>query len=74
VSKAGLVLRDHQDLAKHMNTVVFHTKMVDYLDEMINESGDLSIYWSEHLQYKLEEEKKKHSHGCIQTPTEVDTP
>lgn len=44
VSKAGLVLRDHQDLAKHMNTVVFHTKMVDYLDEMINECGDLSIY------------------------------
>ena len=45
VGKAGLVLRDHQDLAKHMNTVAFHTKMVDYLDEMINECGDLSIYW-----------------------------
>lgn len=44
VSKAGLVLRDHQDLGKHMNTVVFHTKMVDYLDEMINETGDLSVY------------------------------
>ncbi|XP_070198961.1 nck-associated protein 1-like isoform X3 [Littorina saxatilis] len=44
VSKAGLVLRDHQDLGKHMNTVVFHTKMVDYLDEMINECGDLSVY------------------------------
>ena len=46
VAKAGLVLRDHQGLAKHMNTVVFHTKMVDYLDEMINETGDLSVYWS----------------------------
>lgn len=46
VSKAGLVLRDHQDLGKHMNTVVFHTKMVDYLDEMINECGDLAVYWS----------------------------
>ncbi|KAK0068424.1 membrane-associated protein Hem-like isoform X3 [Biomphalaria pfeifferi] len=44
VSKAGLELKNHQELAKHMNTVVFHTKMVDYLDEMINETGDLSIY------------------------------
>ncbi|CAL1535112.1 unnamed protein product [Lymnaea stagnalis] len=44
VSKAGLELKNHQDLAKHMNTVVFHTKMVDFLDEMINETGDLSIY------------------------------
>ncbi|XP_076471600.1 nck-associated protein 1-like isoform X3 [Babylonia areolata] len=44
VSKAGLMLRDHQDLGKHMNTVIFHTKMVDYLDEMINECGDLSVY------------------------------
>ncbi|XP_059172077.1 membrane-associated protein Hem-like [Physella acuta] len=44
VNKAGLELKNHQELAKHMNTVVFHTKMVDYLDEMINETGDLSIY------------------------------
>merc|ERR1719239_762535 len=44
VSKAGLELRNHHDLGRHMNTVVFHTKMVDFLDEMINETGDLSIY------------------------------
>ncbi|BFZ05028.1 hypothetical protein BsWGS_08068 [Bradybaena similaris] len=44
VSKAALELKNHQDLAKHLNTVVFHTKMVDYLDEMVNETGDLSIY------------------------------
>lgn len=45
VSRAGLVLRDHQDLGKHLNMIVFHTKLVDYLDELINETGDLSIYW-----------------------------
>ena len=46
VSKAGLILKDHHDLAKHLNTIVFHTKMVDYLDEVLNEASDLSIYWS----------------------------
>ncbi|XP_060594108.1 membrane-associated protein Hem-like isoform X2 [Ruditapes philippinarum] len=44
VSKAGLILKDHHDLAKHLNTIVFHTKMVDYLDEVLNEASDLSIY------------------------------
>ena len=38
-------MRDHENLAKHMNTIVFHTKMVDYLDEMIIETSDLSLYW-----------------------------
>ena len=45
VGKAGLVLRDNQALAKHMNTIVFHTKMVDYLDQVLIEASDLSIYW-----------------------------
>ena len=45
VAKAGLVLRDHRDLARHMNTIIFHTKMVDYLDEILVETSDLSIYW-----------------------------
>ncbi|KAL4225584.1 Nck-associated protein 1 [Mactra antiquata] len=44
VNKAGLILKDHQDLAKHLNTIIFHTKMVDYLDEVLNEVSDLSIY------------------------------
>ncbi|KAK6192637.1 hypothetical protein SNE40_004076 [Patella caerulea] len=44
LSKAALVLKDHQDLAIHMNTINFHTKMVDYLDELLIETGDLSIY------------------------------
>ncbi|XP_067656118.1 nck-associated protein 1-like isoform X1 [Haliotis asinina] len=44
MSKAGLILKDHRDLARHLNTVIFHTKMVDALDELLNETGDLSIY------------------------------
>jgi len=36
---------EHKELAKHMNTVVFHTKMVDSLEEMLIETSDLSIYW-----------------------------
>ncbi|KAL3842215.1 hypothetical protein ACJMK2_020254 [Sinanodonta woodiana] len=44
VGKAGLILKDHQDLARHLNTVICHTKMVDYLDELLNEVADLSIY------------------------------
>ncbi|XP_052798204.1 membrane-associated protein Hem-like isoform X3 [Mya arenaria] len=44
VSKAGLVLKDHTDLPKHINTIIFHTRMVDDLDEVINEVSDLSIY------------------------------
>jgi len=45
MNKAGLPLKDKKDIAKHMNTVVFHTKMVDFLDEMLIETSDLSVYW-----------------------------
>ena len=62
VSKAGLELRNHHDLARHMNTVVFHTKMVDFLDEMINETGDLSIYWS--VQRHVSTETCQGSNNC----------
>ncbi|KAK2193376.1 hypothetical protein NP493_13g01015 [Ridgeia piscesae] len=44
VSRASLQLKEHRDIAKHMNTVVFHTKMVDFLDEILVETSDLSIY------------------------------
>ncbi|XP_033752892.1 membrane-associated protein Hem-like isoform X5 [Pecten maximus] len=43
-NKAGLTLKDHQDLGKHLNMIVFHTKMVDFLDQMLTETSDLSIY------------------------------
>ncbi|CAH1785632.1 unnamed protein product [Owenia fusiformis] len=44
LGKAGLSLTDHANLAQHMNTVIFHTKMADFLDELLNETSDLSIY------------------------------
>jgi len=45
VSKAQLVLSEHPDLASILDTIVFHTKMVDYLDEILVETSDLSIFW-----------------------------
>ena len=45
IGKSGLNLMEHRDLAKHINTVIFHTKMVDSLEEMLIETSDLSIYW-----------------------------
>jgi NCK-associated protein 1 len=44
VSKAQLVLSEHPDLASILDTIVFHTKMVDYLDEILVETSDLSIF------------------------------
>jgi NCK-associated protein 1 len=45
VSKASLSLADHRELGKMMNTIIFHTKMVDSLVEMFVETSDLSIFW-----------------------------
>ena len=45
VSKSSFMIRDHRDLAKHMNTIIFHAKMVDFLDELLVETSNLSIYW-----------------------------
>jgi len=39
-------LLEHKDLAKHINTLVYHSRMVDSLDELLVETSDLSIYWS----------------------------
>ncbi|KAG8240034.1 hypothetical protein J437_LFUL018066 [Ladona fulva] len=44
VSKSNLVLADNRELAVTMDTIKFHTKMVDYLDEMLVETSDLSIF------------------------------
>lgn len=45
VSKAQLLLQENKDLASLIDIIVFHTKMVDYLDEMLVETSDLSIFW-----------------------------
>ncbi|KAM9758995.1 nck-associated protein 1-like isoform 1-T1 [Menidia menidia] len=43
VNKAPLPLKDYPDLAKVMNLIQFHTKMVDSIEEMLQETSDLSI-------------------------------
>ncbi|KAK3512968.1 hypothetical protein QTP70_033400 [Hemibagrus guttatus] len=43
VFKAPLALKDYTDLAKIMNLTQFHTRMMDDLDELLNETADLSI-------------------------------
>jgi len=44
---------DHKELAKHLNTMVYHSRMVDSLDEMLNDTSDLSIYWCVLLSVRL---------------------
>ncbi|TKC47434.1 hypothetical protein EI555_018920 [Monodon monoceros] len=54
VSKASLSLSDHRELGKMMNTIIFHTKMVDSLVEMLVETSDLSIFWYVVIFFKSE--------------------
>ncbi|GFV82976.1 membrane-associated protein Hem [Trichonephila clavipes] len=44
VAKYPLNLHEHRELASLLNTVVFHTKVVDFLDELLVETSDLSIF------------------------------
>ncbi|KAF4791163.1 hypothetical protein TURU_133937 [Turdus rufiventris] len=55
VSKASLGLADHRELGKMMNTIIFHTKMVDSLVEMLVETSDLSIFCLDKLHTALSE-------------------
>lgn len=45
VAKSPLPLAENRDLASLLDTILFHTKMVDYLDEMMVDTSDLSIFW-----------------------------
>lgn len=42
--KSTMKLADHKSLAQLLDSVQFHTKMVDNLDEMLRETSDLSIF------------------------------
>ncbi|KAL8164072.1 UNVERIFIED_CONTAM: Nck-associated protein 1-like [Gekko kuhli] len=44
VNKAPLQLRENPDVAKLMNLIIFHTKMLDSVEELILETSDLSIF------------------------------
>uniref|UniRef100_A0AAZ3PFA5 Nck-associated protein 1 n=1 Tax=Oncorhynchus tshawytscha TaxID=74940 RepID=A0AAZ3PFA5_ONCTS len=43
-SLTSLGIADHRELGKMMNTIIFHTKMVDSLVEMLVETSDISIF------------------------------
>ncbi|CAH1175635.1 unnamed protein product [Phaedon cochleariae] len=43
-AKSTMKLMDNRSLAQLLDTVQFHTKMVDNLDEMLRETSDLSIF------------------------------
>ncbi len=45
VSKLPYSLMKNTYLAKTMNTIVFHSKLVDFIDELLMETSDLSIFW-----------------------------
>lgn len=44
MGKAPMQVIDHRDLVSFIDTVSFHTKMVDNLDEMLVDTSDLSIF------------------------------
>ncbi|XP_018424176.1 PREDICTED: nck-associated protein 1-like [Nanorana parkeri] len=44
VAKAPLSLRDNPDLGKIMNLIMFHTWMLDSVEDLIIETSDLSIF------------------------------
>uniref|UniRef100_A0A3B5B3D4 NCK associated protein 1 like n=1 Tax=Stegastes partitus TaxID=144197 RepID=A0A3B5B3D4_9TELE len=43
VNKAPLPLKDYPDLAKVMNMIQFHTKVIDSMEELLQETSDVSI-------------------------------
>ncbi|XP_028262239.1 nck-associated protein 1-like [Parambassis ranga] len=44
VNKASLPIKEYPDLAKVMNMIQFHTRMVDSMEEMLQETSDVSIF------------------------------
>jgi len=45
VNKAPLPIKDYPDLAKVMNTIQFHTRLVDGLGDLLHETSELSTLW-----------------------------
>lgn len=40
-----LNLFEHRQLASQLDTISHHTRMIDYLDEMLVDTSDLSLFW-----------------------------
>lgn len=64
IQKSPLHLLEHKSLASLLNTIMFHTKMVDYLDEMLVEASDLSMFC---FYSKIFEEQ---FHMCLEFPAQ----
>lgn len=62
--RSQLVLGDYPDMAALIDQTIFHTKMVDYLDEMLVETSDLSIFC---FYSKIFEEQ---FHMCLEFPAQ----
>ena len=45
VAKASLPLGSNHDVGRVMNLIVFHTKLLDSLEELLAEASDLSDLW-----------------------------
>lgn len=45
MAKAPLHLHENPDLAKVMNLIVFHSRMLDSVEKMLVETSDLSTFW-----------------------------
>lgn len=44
IAKSGMTLAENRELTSFMDTVIFHTKMVDNLDDVLVDTSDLSIF------------------------------
>lgn len=44
-NNSKLNLFEHRQLASQLDTAAHHTRMVDYLDEMLVDTSDLSLFW-----------------------------
>uniref|UniRef100_A0A2P2IAK1 Membrane-associated protein Hem-like n=1 Tax=Hirondellea gigas TaxID=1518452 RepID=A0A2P2IAK1_9CRUS len=61
---SGIDLREHREMATLLNQIVFHTKMVDYLDELLLETSDLSIFCFFSKQFE------DNFHMCLEFPAQ----
>lgn len=48
-NSSKLNLFEHRQLASQLDTAAHHTRMVDYLDEMLVDTSDLSLFWYVYL-------------------------
>lgn len=44
-NNSKLNLFEHRQLASQLDTAAHHTRMIDYLDEMLVDTSDLSLFW-----------------------------